>query len=191
MIALGPIAAGSAATGPLAPFVMAAAAAVGPLTQIITNMVRGCGQTCVDASNYADTAETYIKELHRIYFGTASRCAEQQQAALQYIDGVLKWLDGGCRAVGGAAGQRCITERLIKGGSAPWCPKPGGVGCDWITLYRDPIANERLASCNGGGLLGGSAVDGSLLAGFGGSGGSMLWLVVIVLVVALILKGKR
>ena len=42
----------------------------------------------------------------------------------------------------GAAGQRCISERLVRGGSAPWCTKPNNVGCDWYTTIYDPIAND-------------------------------------------------
>lgn len=38
----------------------------------------------------------------------------------------------------GAPGERCISERE-RGGEAPWCPTPDHRGCDWFTLYRDPI----------------------------------------------------
>lgn len=67
----------------------------------------------------------------------------------------------------GSAGQRCISERQ-QGGTAPWCPKPGGLGCDWFALYRDPIANDippnqvqTLNNTTGGGASGGT-VGGSI-----------------------------
>lgn len=177
---MGPIFAGLGLTGPAAPFIMAAAALVQPLTKII----RGCGQTCIDASKYADTAEQYIKQLHQSYFAELNRCKEAQVAALQYIDGVFAWLERGCSAVGGNAGRNCISERLVKGGSAPWCPT--GTGCDWITLYRDPIANDpQVKPCSVGGSVA------SVLGLEGSDSGSGIWLIALLLIAILIIKRKR
>ena len=42
----------------------------------------------------------------------------------------------------GDAGVRCVNERLVRGGTAPWCPSPDHRGCDYLTSTRDPIAND-------------------------------------------------
>lgn len=84
-----------------------------------------------------------------------------QAAYLEVIDTALNKVKEGCSNPAlGEAGQRCISERLVRGGSAPWCPT--GTGCDWYALYRDPIANDpTIIPDSGGGLLPGS-VGGSI-----------------------------
>jgi hypothetical protein len=176
--ALGPIAAAAPATGPFAPFVMAAASLVQPLLQIM----QGCGQSCIRASSYADQAEASLKSVNREYFSRPNRTTADQQAAVQYAQGVLEWLRSGCNAVGGPAGSRCISERLVEGGSAPWCPT--GTGCDWITLYLRPIQQDRPQ------LAGVSGALGSLFGG-GGGGRDSTFLIIAALVIILIAKKRK
>ncbi len=74
---------------------------------------------------------------------------QAQAAALAVVDASLAAVQQGCSNPAlGTAGQNCISERLVKGGTAPWCPQPGHTGCDWITLYRDPIANDPDVAAN-------------------------------------------
>lgn len=132
-----------AATGPAAPFIMAATALMGPIIKLVTNAFKGCGQTCVQATQYANQAEQALVQLNSQYNALPVHYRSAQQHALQLIDQVFQALHDSCSNPAlGPAGQRCISERLVKGGTAPWCPKPNHVGCDWITLYRDPIAND-------------------------------------------------
>lgn len=132
-----------AATGPAAPFIMAATALMGPIIKLVTNAFKGCGPTCTKASQYADQAEQALVQLNSQYFAQPVRYRSAQQKALSLIDQVFQALHDSCSDPSlAAAGQRCIGERLVKGGTASWCPKPGNTGCDWITLYRDPIAND-------------------------------------------------
>lgn len=133
----GGIAAAAPFTGPAAPFVAAAAALVAPLTRIIN----GCGKSCIQATQIVNEAEPKLKALRDEYLSAPVRTVAMQTAVLQYMDEVFAWIQDACGAVGGAAGQRCISERLIRGGSAPWCPTK--VGCDWITVLRDPVAMDQ------------------------------------------------
>ncbi len=124
-------------TGPAAPFLAIAAGLVGP----IAKMFAGCGSTCTQATQFANQAASALDQMKAAYFAQPVRYKSSQTAALSYFDQIAGWLQQMCSNPAlGAAGQRCISERLVHGGSAPWCP--GGTGCDWITAYRDPIAND-------------------------------------------------
>jgi hypothetical protein len=133
-------------TGPAAPFVTAAASLVAPLTRLIN----GCGDTCIQATNIVNEAEPRLRALRDEYLNAPVRTVQMQTAVLEYMDEVFTWIQDACGQVGGAAGQRCISERLVKGGSAPWCPTR--TGCDWITTLRDPVALDRPVSDDGNGL---------------------------------------
>lgn len=156
----------AAATGPLAPFILAGTAAIGPAIALFTRLAQGCGETCLVSSGYADEAERSLIEVNRQFFAQPTITPELKTKALEFVDKVLNQLRQLCSQPQlGAAGQRCISERLVKGGSAPWCPT--GTGCDWITLYRDPIANAPLTAPTAQPGGGGS----SLTASGGGGGG--------------------
>jgi hypothetical protein len=91
----------------------------------------------------ADDATAQLKQIKEIYFATPYNPANQA-AALQATDQMLQAIQDGCgQTQMGEPGQRCISERLVRGGSAPWCPT--GTGCDYFTVYRDPIANDPRA----------------------------------------------
>jgi hypothetical protein len=68
------------------------------------------------------------------------RTVESQRQALENFTAAWQYVLDHCGIPEmGEPGQRCISERQ-QGGSAPWCPT--STGCDWFTLYRDPIAND-------------------------------------------------
>lgn len=133
----GTIAAGTVAGAPLAPFLFAAAALVGP----IASMFKGCGATCTQATQIANKAEIALSAVRDQYLAQPIHYVATQRAALAAFDNIAGQMYKACSNPAlGPAGQRCISERLVQGGSAPWCPT--GTGCDWITTIRGPIAND-------------------------------------------------
>ena len=126
-------------TGPAAPFV----AAAGALVAAAAKLFAGCGQTCIQATQYADQAGQIAQQIHDLYFAQPVRTASMQQTALANVQQIIGWLNQMCSNPAlGSAGQRCISERIVRGGTAPWCPNPGNKGCDWYTTIVDPIAND-------------------------------------------------
>lgn len=131
------------ATGPLAAPFVAAAGQIVTLAGQIAQMFSGCGQTCVETSQAADQAEVLIKQMLATYQNLPVHYVSLQQQYLTSFDQIAAKLNQICsNPQMGDAGRRCISERLVRGGTAPWCPKPGHTGCDWITAYRDPVAND-------------------------------------------------
>lgn len=95
-------------------------------------------------SQIADEATAQLQQVKSIYFSTPYSPANQA-AALGAVDQLLRAIQDGCgQTQMGEPGRRCISERLVRGGSAPWCPT--GTGCDYFTVYRDPIANDARAA---------------------------------------------
>lgn len=131
--------AGVAFAGPVG----AAIAGIAAIGLAIANMFGGCGQTCVAATNIANQAESALQQNVQHYLSSPVHYYSLQLAALNNFDTVATAMHKACSDPAlGPAGQRCISERLVLGGTAPWCPNPGNTGCDWITLYRNPIAND-------------------------------------------------
>lgn len=110
----------------------------------VASMFKGCGQTCVAATEYANKAGDLMTQNRDHYLALPTpRYRSIQLAALNNFDTTAAALNAACGQPGlGPAGQRCISERLVKGGTAPWCPTPDHRGCDWVTVLRDPIAND-------------------------------------------------
>jgi len=131
------------ATGPGAPFV-AAAAGVAQLVSAAFSLFSGCGQTCVQTSNYANQAEALLNQIKQQYFATPTPRPQSFQAStLASIQQIFTWLKQMCSQPSmGTAGQNCISQRLVQGAPAPWCPNPGNTGCDWVTNYYVPIEND-------------------------------------------------
>lgn len=126
-------------TGPAAPFLLAAASMVAP----IASLFKGCGATCTQATQYANQASDALTNLLNLYMSQPVHYRSAQQATLQHMDDVFSMLQRACgNPALGPAGQRCISERLVMGGTAPWCPTPDHTGCDWITAFRMPVAND-------------------------------------------------
>ncbi len=108
----------------------------------IINQFRGCGATCTAATHIADEAEHYLKANLDGYF-SGPRTVTSRAVAIDTAQKLLAAVQQGCgNAALMEAGQRCISERLIEGGTAPWCPTADHRGCDWITLYLKPIVND-------------------------------------------------
>lgn len=125
---------------PISKAILAISAAfVGPLMQAVN---RGCGQTCIVASQSADQAGAAWDQIKQAYWSAPMpRPRSLQQAALTGLKNIADTLQAACSNPAlGEAGRRCISERLVRGGTAPWCP--GGTGCDFWTAIYDPIAND-------------------------------------------------
>jgi hypothetical protein len=112
-MAPGWIAAGtiSAAAVPIIGAAIAAAALVASI--LVKNS--GCGQTCIEASTWANQAEKALQQNLAAYFALpAPRAASNQAVALQTFDQIWGALTGpnncGNPAVGNA-GVRCISDR--------------------------------------------------------------------------------
>jgi hypothetical protein len=118
-------------------------AAVGALTGLIGGLFKP-DLTKVEATHIVDAVEAQgLRPTLNAWraLPAEKKTASMQAGFLQTIDGWLSKVQQGCSNPAlGTAGEHCISERLIHGGTAPWCPT--GSGCDWITLYRDPIAND-------------------------------------------------
>lgn len=132
----------SAAFGPAAP-IAAAIAGIATIGIAIANQFHGCGTTCTQATDIANKVEVYLRNNVDTYMSASPHYKSLQDAALNNFDLAARAMKQACGDPAlGAAGQRCISERLVPGGTAPWCPNPGNTGCDWYVLYRDPIAND-------------------------------------------------
>lgn len=130
---------GVAMAGPVG----AAIAGILAIAPLIVNLFKGCGQTCIAATKIANQAATVLGQNFQAYSSSPTRTVSMQAAALNNVKTIFAALQQGCSDPAlGAAGQRCISERLVRGGTAPWCPNPGHTGCDWYALYYDPIAND-------------------------------------------------
>jgi hypothetical protein len=112
---------------------------LGPVTNIIRNLLGKSGAQKTKATALVNELEPQLAKNRDTYLSHPSPA--MQQAALANFDEAWAWLAGptGCGDPKlGAAGQRCLSERG-RGGTAAWCPTGGG--CDWFTLYRNPIAD--------------------------------------------------
>lgn len=129
-------------TGPAAPFILAASALVAP----IANMFKGCGNTCKEATTIANKAADALTQVSQQYWAQPIRTKASQTAALMTIEQVIGYIQQACGSAQlGAAGQRCVQERTVRGYRAPafesWCPK-NLAGCSIWELNYDPIAND-------------------------------------------------
>lgn len=137
----------AAAGGPVG-LAIAGLAAVAPL---IIQLAQGCGQTCVKSSQIADRVQIFLDENKRQYFAipAAQRTLDMKELALHNVQVGIDVINNACGDPAlGAAGQRCIAERTIRGGTAPWCPSPNHTGCDIWAVYYDPILNDPISDEN-------------------------------------------
>jgi|SRR3990172_4334714 len=141
----GGIAAAGSALIALAPFAGPIAGAfmvvAGGIVTAAATMFKGCGASCTETSRVANEASDAFNQIKSAYWNQATRTKSSQVAALAALESIAEQLQSFCSNPSfGDAGKRCISERLVRGGSAPWCPT--GTGCDfWSTIY-DPIAND-------------------------------------------------
>lgn len=157
--------------GPIGAPIMLVAGAVAELLGAI-GIGRGCGQTCIKASQYANQAEPLLQQNLDAYLAVpAPRPQSIQTGALNVFDTVWAGLVSACNNPSLAdPGQRCITDRqrgachyqVAPGAGCPadqptcWVPDGaggykiswgGGSGSgsscwNWFVGYRDPIAND-------------------------------------------------
>ncbi len=124
----------------------------------VANAFKGCGQTCIAATQIANQVGTILQQNVDAYTGSPIRYASMQTAALNTFDTAWAALMQACgNPALQAAGQRCISDR--QRGSCKWKASPGGwnadgtftkwgtagsgTACwDWFTGMRDPIAND-------------------------------------------------
>jgi hypothetical protein len=145
----------------------------------------GCGQTCIQTSQWANQAEPLLRQNCDTYFGLPQRTKADQASALNVFDAVWAGLTQRCGQPGmGDAGKNCIADR--QAGACKWkatadSPWPGGPKAgecwNWFNAYRDVIANDR-------GVVSDLQGAANQIAQLGG-GGSLLPLLAIAGLVAL------
>lgn len=147
-------------TGPAAPFIAALAALVGPIAM----QFEGCGQTCIQASKYADQAGAALEQIVHNYFAQPVRTVSSRDAAVVAVKQVLLWIQNACGTPAlGQAGADCISQRLDRN-ACHWKASPNGFAQDattgkwnytffgangsgsacfnYVVAYLDPIAND-------------------------------------------------
>jgi len=131
-------------------------AAIAGITVLATYLIKnsGCGQTCIETSQWANQAEALLAQNIQAYFSNpAPRSQSQQNAALANFDAIWARLTQMCSDPStGDAGKRCISDR--QAGACTWHQRadspllayPGepqaGECWNWFSGYRDPIAND-------------------------------------------------
>ena len=118
-----------------APYIITGAVTAG--TAIGQYLSRGCGSSCIDATNHANAFAVAVED-NLNAFRDGLKTQAQALDDFDYAWAILRGPNGCGNSALGPAGDRCISERA-RGGSAPWCPT--GTGCDAFAQFRDPIAN--------------------------------------------------
>jgi hypothetical protein len=170
-------------------------AAVGALTSLIGGLFKP-NLSNIEATHIVDQIQAqYLQPNLDGWRALAPehKTVSAQAASLAIVDYAFSKVQQGCSNPAlGSSGQRCISERLVRGGTAPWCPNPGHTGCDWYALFRDPIANDPNvipdpAITSAGGSVSG-AVDSTVSSISTALGGiSPVWLGVGLIAAALLL----
>src|ERR1035441_7974689 len=156
-------------------------AAIAAATLIITQIIKnsGCGQTCIETSQWANQAEKALEQNIAAYFSNSPRYVSQQTLALANFDAVWAQLQATCGQPGtGNAGVRCISDR--QSGACTWKqsststllgypgePQPGECW-NWFSGYRSPIANDAVVEDSSSALVQGAAdTSASVLSSLG------------------------
>lgn len=157
--------------GPAAPFV----AIAGGITELLgaIGIGKGCGQTCITASNYANQAETLLKQNLSAYMALATpRAQSAQQAALNNFTQIWNGLVTACAGVPGDAGKNCVQDR--QAGSCKW-KDANGQCWNWFIGYHDPIANDPQTYNDSVSAVTGGAGGTGIASAVGGTS-SILWI---------------
>ncbi len=145
------------ATGAVAgPVGAAIGAGISLVATLIASFTQGCGQTCIETSNWANQAEALLLQNIQAYFAQpAPRSLSSQQAALANFQTTWNWLVQQCSGANlGTAGQNCVSDR--QQGACTWKQtttspllaytqygEPGPGACwNWWSGYYAPIAND-------------------------------------------------
>jgi hypothetical protein len=148
-------------------------AAIAGVTFLVADLIKnsGCGQTCIETSQWANQAEPLLQQNIQAYFSVpAPRSQSQQNASLANFYAVWARLVQMCSDPStGDAGKRCISDR--QSGACTWHqstawvslgipgePQPGECW-NWFSGYRDPIANDPNVVADSVGSLATSALS--------------------------------
>ena len=151
------------------PIVGAAIAGISVAIEAILNS--GCGQTCIETSQWANQAETYLQQNIAEYFAVqAPRPQSVQQLAMANFKAIWNQLVQLCSQPStGTAGQRCISDRQdgactwkSTGQQYPGGPAPGTCW-NWWNGYYYPIANDPNVDTSSGGILSGTGLTSTSL----------------------------
>lgn len=143
----------------------------------------GCGQTCIETSQWANQAAPLLQQNIDAYFAIAApRPRSVQQSALANFDNVWNRLVQLCSQPGlGTAGKNCIGDRQSgackwKASGPPQYPgQPAQGACwNWFNGYRDPIANDTQTYDDS--VTGAAAVAGGAIASAVGGTSPLLWI---------------
>jgi len=146
---------GSAICPPCAPIFAIGAM----LVPIIAKVIEGCGNSCIQASDYANEIEPLLIQNLQTYTSTPAgqRTVAMQQATINNFNASFSQLVSQCQSVGGQGGTNCISDRQASGckwKATPWKwnsdgsftpagAAGSGSSCwNWVYGYHDPIAND-------------------------------------------------
>lgn len=120
------------------PFVGPAVAIAAMAAQILIKN-SGCGQTCIQTSEWANKAAAALQQNLDAWRALPVKTKSSQALALQTFDQIWNQLVTMCSdPQWGNAGKRCISDR--QQGACKW--KNGNDCWNWFIGYRDPIAND-------------------------------------------------
>ena len=151
---------------------------------------QGCGQTCIQASEYADRAATLMQQNLDTYTGLQAPRAQSLQAqALAVFDQLWQGLVQACSDPSlGDAGRRCISDRQQGA-----CHFHGSDGAcwDWFKGYRDPIAKDPNVAPDAQSAQASQLAQEQAMTGGAAGAGSSLGLILggVLILVALTSKG--
>lgn len=174
---------GSAVGGPLGGAIASSIAEIGVA---ISDLWSGCGNTCVEATDYANQTGDLLTQNLQQYLAAPVHYASLQQAALANFNSAWNSLVQGCSNTAlGSAGQNCISAR--QNGACVYKTSPGGwtqVNGTWQYNYPgangsgntcwnyfvgfyDPIANDPTVVADPGSVLSSVPAFSSLLSDLG------------------------
>lgn len=119
------------------------AAMVGVTIAVIglMQLAKGCGQTCIVTSEWANQAEELLKKNLAAYMALPTpRPISARNTAMSNFNVIWARLGQMCGdPATGDAGRRCISDR--QQGACKWRDASGQCW-NWFTGYYDPIAND-------------------------------------------------
>lgn len=132
------------------------------ISKVIYDLVQGCGETCIAASNIANQVGDQISQAMHLYMSQPVHYESMQTAYLNLFDTAWAQLQNMCSNPQlGSAGQACISDR--QAGACKWTSSPGGwnqnpdgtwtytwagpagsgTACwNYFNGMRDPVAND-------------------------------------------------
>jgi hypothetical protein len=163
------------------PVVGAAIQSIISIGEAIYQIFKGCGQTCVQASNLANQADVLLAKNVDAYTSSSIRYQSMQAAALNTFDTTWAALQQACgNPQLGSAGQSCIADRQqgackwkasaggwnSDGTYTPWGAAGSGQDCwNWFIGMRDPIANDPFVQPDPTSATAGNSITSAGIAG--------------------------